>query len=390
MSGRRRSPGNHGQWLESDRFVRKRISIDATPLLSSIPCGIARTTCSLIESLLRIDCDQEFSLFGRKLLGRGLRNTVPGIRGDHCRLPRVAESLMQRAGVVEWLCQADLYHATDFYLPLSRPERAVATIHDLIFLIQPEGSVDHVRLARYAPDFARRCRRIIAVSEYTKRDIVERLGIAPERIDIVYWGFDREMFRPARDYEALAQRLKSLLRFDGPYFLAVSCSTQRKNTPRMLRAYARLVRHNPRHHLVVVWDPPPELRNEYSQGMLASHIHFLPKQSESALRDLYCGATACIYPSLYEGFGLPVLEAMACGTPVITSQCSSLPEVGGDAAVYIDPHDVDSILEAMQQFENDIISKNSLSEISLRQASQFSWERCARETLAVYQKCLDD
>ena len=94
---------------------------------------------------------------------------------------------MQRAGVVEWLCQADLYHATDFYLPLSRPERAVATIHDLIFLIQPEGSVDHVRLARYAPDFARRCRRIIAVSEYTKRDIVERLGIAPSE-SISYTG----------------------------------------------------------------------------------------------------------------------------------------------------------------------------------------------------------
>jgi glycosyltransferase involved in cell wall biosynthesis len=121
---------------------------------------------------------------------------------------------------------------------------------------------------------------------------------------------------------------------------------------------------------------------------LKNRIHFIGRQSDETLRDLYCGATALVFPSLYEGFGLPILEAMSCGTPVITSRISSMPEVGGDAAIYIDPHESDSLVSALEEFENKRHDHQALRDASLRQADKFSWERCARETLATYARCL--
>jgi glycosyltransferase involved in cell wall biosynthesis len=286
------------------------------------------------------------------------------------------------------MCRADLYHATDFYMPLRTPERAVATIHDLIFLIHPEKMVDHARLARRVGDFARRCRRVITVSECSKADVVHVLGLRPEQIDVVYLGVDRQVFFPESDQEALRRRLAARLGFAAPYFLAASCSDGRKNTPLLLSAYGKLVERRPINHLVMVWNPPDAIREQCSHGELSRWVHFLGRQSDAELRNLYCGATALVYPSLYEGFGLPVVEAMSCGTPVITSGASSLPEVGGDAAVYVDPHSEESILAALQSLDHDDSPRWEPRQRCLAQAARFSWETCARQTLETYEKCL--
>ncbi len=367
---------------------RYRVCLDATPSLYTA-YGIGRTTSALIRSLQQVHGDLDLSYFGRRLLGRRLREVLPGQMTHHLRLPRKAESMIAACGLVELMCGADLYHATDFYLPVKDPRRVVATIHDVIFLSAPEEMVDHSRLRRWVPSFAARCRRIIADSEYSRCQVLQYLPVKEESVDVVYLGADRSMFRPPANRHTLTATVARRLGFDAPFFFAASCSTGRKNTPRLLRAYARLAQQEPHNHLVLAWEAPPEVRSQYSTGKLAQRIHFLGRQSDEALRDLYGAATAFLYPSLCEGFGLPVLEAMSCGTPVITSNTSSLPEVGGDAAIYVDPTSETSIMEAMEAFENRRVCREEVARRGLRHSASFSWERCARETLAVYHKCLE-
>lgn len=349
--------------------TRKRIAIDVTPLLSE-GSGIARATHSLLAVLVKLPCEHDLVGFGRRLRGGAVELPIRSVR---LRLPRAAEPLMRRLRLVERLCPADLYHATDFYLPLGDPSRAVATVHDLIFLTNPEKMVDHDRLRRWAPDFIRRCRAVIAVSEHTKREIVSVLGVPAERIQVVHWGLDHDLFRPDGKVT------------ERPYFFAVSCSTGRKNTPLLLRAYAELAKQNPRNDFVLAWDPPPEIRAEYGAH---PRIRFIGRQGDDALRALYSGATALVFPSLQEGFGLPVLEAMACGAPVIASNATSLPEVGGDAAVYVDPRDEGGLVATLKAFDDGTVDSAALRARGLKQAARFTWEKCARETLVVYEQAL--
>jgi len=368
--------------------ARKRIVIDATPLLYTAS-GIGRSTRKLIETILSLKHDEEIVLFGRRMLGRRLNSLGLPAKTVHIRAPRMAEAAIRSLGLVEGFCHGDLYHATDFYMPVRDVGRTVASIHDLIFLIEPEDMPDHIRLARWVPDFVRRCRHIITPSNHSKTDIVNRLGVDPAKVDVVYWGVDRSEFKPEPDGEGLKARLSGLLGFSRPYFLAVSCSTGRKNTPFLLRAYSRLLRDEPEHDLVLVWEAPESIRDQYTKPGVAQRIHFIGRQGDQALRDLYCGATAVLFPSLYEGFGLPILEAMSCGTPVITSNVTSMPEVGGEAAVYVNPRDEESLLSALEAFENRDPRVQGLRDKSLRQASLFTWERCAQETLAAYTKVLN-
>ena len=368
--------------------MRSRVVIDASPLLYGLAGGTTRYTRRLIEAILAAPSEFEVVLFGRRMLGPPLSSLGLSAPTVHIRLPRAAEPLMRSLGLVETLCRADLYHAADFYLPLRSPNRAVATIHDVVFLSQPEGIVDHTRLARWVPDFVRTCRRVITISEYSKAEIVKWLHVEPERIDVVYEAADRETFFPEPDGESLRARLGKLVGSDRPYFLAVSCSEGRKNTPMLLDAYSKLLRRGSRHDLVLVWDPPDELRQRFARGEREGRIHFVGRQPDTALRDLYCGAAAIVYPSLYEGFGLPVLEALSCGAPVITSSTTSLPEAGGDAAMYIDPSDCSALIAALEAFENGGVDVAAMREKGLRHAANFDWERTARETLAVYARAL--
>jgi len=367
---------------------RKRVAIDASPLLYGQAVGIARSTRRLVEALLSRDTDLELRLLGRRLLGPPLRSFGFPVPGVQLRLPRAAEPAIRALGLIETTCSADLYHATDFYLPLRRPENAVATIHDVIFLTRPEPMVDHARLARWVPEFARRCRRVITVSEFSRGEIAATLGVEPARIDVIPWAADPEVFRPEPDEEALRRRLAAAHGPPRPYFLAVSCSTGRKNTPMVLEAYGELLRRDPANDLVLVWDPPADLRERWGRGDAGRRVHFVPRQSDAGLRDLYCGATALVYPSRHEGFGLPVLESLSCGTPAIVSHTSALPEVAGDAGIYVDPDDPSSLRAAMERFETGADDRVALRTAALAQARRFSWERTAQATIAVYQRCL--
>ncbi len=365
--------------------MSQRIVIDATPLLYPAN-GIGRATRELLRSMLALDHPYEIALFGRRLQGERLSDQGFGVNSVHVRLPRFCEAAIKQLRLVNLLCRGDLYHATDFYMPVYTARPMVATLHDAFFLTHPE-MIDHVRLARQTPEFARRCQVVITDSEYSKSELIRVIGLQPDLVRVVYLGVDGAWFRPEPDPQCLQTRLadRGLTR---PYFLTVSCSDGRKNTPQLLEAYRSLLTRDPQSDLVLTWSPPPELRERYAELAASGRVHFLGRQSDADLRDLYCGATALVFPSLREGFGFPILEAMSCGTPVITSNVSSLPEVGGDAAWYFDPGDETSLLSALEVFENRDPRIADLSQRGLSQAAKFTWDRAARETLAVYESCL--
>jgi len=370
--------------------MRAKVVIDASPVFNP-SVGIGRTTLRFIEALQNFTTPFEYVYFARRMIGRPLKSALPFACGTvHLRMPRFSEPTIARFHLIELLCRGDLYHATDFYLPLGRKTHAklVATIHDLIFEISPEKMVDHIRLAKWVRSFAQRCDRIITSSAHSKDDIVKMYNIDPNKIHVIYWGIDREIFKVPQDKDLVCSKVAKRIACSRPFFLAVSCSAGRKNTLRLLDAYARMIPSDPRNDLVLVWNPPADIRDKYSANEYAARIHFIGRQTNDELADLNAAATALVYPSLYEGFGLPVVEAMSCGTPVIASSTTSLPEVGGDAAVYVDPEEVRSIQEALELFENRDISLNGIRERSLMQSARFSWEECVRQTIDVYRSCL--
>ena len=369
--------------------MKKTITLDATPFIFNFG-GVGRATQTLFETMLGCDSEFEFNLYARCLKGKSIDCPSDVKRMRRLRLPKKAEPLIARLGLIERLVSADLYHATDHYLPLNKPEKSVVTIHDLLFMVRPEagwGIHDHQR--KVVPPFAKQCRQIITCSEYTKKDIVNELHVSPELIHVIPWGIDRDTFKPVRDQQQLIDYQTKELGITYPYFLAVGCNMDRKNTPKLLAAYEQIIKDSPNNHLVLVWDPPAPIREKYSRPPYSDYIHFTGRVSEEALVALYQGATSTVYPSDYEGFGLPVLESLACGSPIITSDRSSLPEVGGDVAIYVNPDDVSSIRDAMLEFENGNFDRLSLQQRGYEQCDKFSWEQCAQKTLDVYRLALE-
>jgi glycosyltransferase involved in cell wall biosynthesis len=293
----------------------------------------------------------------------------------------------------EWLLgPVDVVHSTTFCVPefRLRPKALVVTIYDLSFLTHPElhlpANVAHclagTRLA------VERADAIIAISGHTRRDLVERLGASPERIAVTPLAHDPDLVR-VTDEEQLAAVRK---RYGLPerFVLFLGALEPRKNLPRLLAAYAALPAALRREvHLVVAgvrgWLNDSIRAHVQALGVEAT-IHFAGYIDGHDLAAVYSLATAFAYPSLYEGFGLPVLEAMACGTPVLTSDGSSLPEVAGDAAVLASPTDVDAIAAGLRRLLEDSSLRDELSARGITRAAQFSWDRCARQTLEVYRR----
>lgn len=283
----------------------------------------------------------------------------------------------------------DLFHGTDAILPRLR-QPTVITIHDLTTHLFPQY---HTRLNRLylrwaLPVMAQRTSAIIADSYATQRDIVAHLGVTADKVSVVHLGVDLARFSP-QSAGAIQSALVRIGVYQ-PYVLAVGTLEPRKNLLTLLHAYAMLPRSAP--PLVLVggqgWGDNP-LSVAIEQLGLKDRVHLTGYVADDLLPALYSGAEIFVYPSLYEGFGLPVLEAMACGAPVITSNASSLPEVAGDAAIQVDPRRADDLAEMLQHLLASPELRSRLSEAGMIRAQAFSWARCATETVAVYRRVLD-
>jgi glycosyltransferase involved in cell wall biosynthesis len=280
----------------------------------------------------------------------------------------------------------DLFHATDHLLPYFRRIKSVFTLHDLIFLFHPET---HKPLNRWfltlmMPRFLRAADAVIAVSECTKRDAIRFYGIPEEKITVIYEGVNPR-FRPASP-EAIAA-VRARYNLPEHFILYVGTIEPRKNLTALLEAFHHLLAtHDLR--LVFVgkkgWLYEGFFRRLRELG-LEDRVIFTGYVPDEDLPAIYSAADLFVFPSLYEGFGLPVLEAMACGTPVVCSNTSCLPEVAGDAALLVDPADVRALAGAMERALTDEALRVTLRARVMGKARGFTWEQAAQKTLMVYQ-----
>jgi glycosyltransferase involved in cell wall biosynthesis len=269
------------------------------------------------------------------------------------------------------------------------PCRAVVTIHDCIHLMFPQYlpnrfAYGYARATLWAA--ARRAERILTVSETSKADILRYCDVPAERVIVVYNAID-DRFAAPPDMDAVA-RVRERYQLNGPFALYVGNIKPHKNLERLIDAFD-LVRRGgyERLELLIIGDQIskyPRLRRAVDKHKLHKHVRFLGFVADDTLAALYRLATVFVFPSLYEGFGLPPLEAMASGTPVVTSNRSSLPEVVGDAAVLVDPYSAASIAEGIQRVLSDADLRRTLSERGLARAREFSWESSIRRVHEVY------
>jgi len=290
-----------------------------------------------------------------------------------------------------WSTPADLYHFTHFNVPRFFYRPYVVTIHDVTrfhFTGQREQSLG--KQVIYENVFAhavRRARGIITVSDTTSRDL-ERLPLfAPSLITCIYEGVDADFLVPVSSEDR--QRARMMIGSLEPYLLYVGVWMGHKNLPRLLATYTMLRKKHPRLKLVLTGKPKPGYVNvdkiAQGLGLGTDQVLDLDFVSHQNLRGLYAEAECLLFPSLYEGFGLPALEAMACGTPVVASNVSSFPEVLQDAAVLVNPEYIPGMVSAVDSLLVDQKWRHEMIRRGKRRAGQFSWRRCAKETLEVYE-----
>lgn len=288
--------------------------------------------------------------------------------------------------------RVDLLHSPHFLLPLLPPCPAVATIHDVIYLACPQDLPSGAGRLYYRAMMnacARMATRIITDSEHSKSEIVSYLRADPERIDVIYPGVD-PVFAPVTDAEQLAA-VRSRFGIDREFILCVGIYKPRKNHAGLLRAFQRCLASG-MHAQLVVAGPMAEgeavLRRLAAELGIAKHVVFTGFVSDVELCALYSAARVCVCPSLYEGFGFTVLEAMACGAPVLCSRATSLPEVAGKAVLYFDPHDPQEMASQLVRAFSDDALRAALIEQGRQNLQRFNWAETARQTLAVYHQAL--
>jgi len=289
-----------------------------------------------------------------------------------------------------------LYHGTNYMLPLfGRMPRTIITVHDLIPLMVPNYAPrsKKSKIPFLFPAVLRRCVRradaVVAVSENTKRDIRAKLGVADDKVRVIYNGIfsggENSGDAPGSGDGTLARM--------APFVLSVGRRDPYKNLVLLVEAFAELVQSDPalaaaeslQLRVIGPEDPRyPEAPARVRELGLADRVHFLGSVDDATLRHHYREASLLAFPSLYEGFGLPVLEAMASGTPVVCARSSSLPEVAGDAAVFVPPNDRSALVSGMALVLNDPERRNSFIASGLEQARRFSWSAAAEQLAALY------
>lgn len=263
---------------------------------------------------------------------------------------------------------------------------SVVTVHDLSFLAHPEA-YNAESLLYYTNVFRtlHNAAKVIAVSEFTRREILDRISIAPERVTTIYEAVDPAYYpRP----ESVCARVRSRLEIPRSYFLVVGTIEARKNLERLLAAYALLPRHD-RPYLVFAGGSgyhSDRVLEAVQAHRLEDQVRFLGYVNDDDLPMLYSGAECLLYPSRYEGFGLPILEAMACGCPVITSNHGSMAEIAGNAAILVDPHSAEAIADGMLTLLHDSERRDGMIAEGHVRVQDFSWRSTAEQTLAVYRE----
>jgi len=288
---------------------------------------------------------------------------------------------------------AGLYHGLGFVAPLRPPCPTVVSVMDLSFITQPQAHkrFNRAYLSWLCRASCRRAKRVIAISEWTKRDIVQHFGVPADRVDVTPLGVNHEHFKPASQETIAAFKQQHNIGESAVFYLG--SVEPRKNLSRLVEAFALLNAQQPALNAQLfiggnlAWKYDEVLAGIQQRG-LSEHVKLIGRVSDDDLPKWYSACALMAYPSLYEGFGLPPLEAMACGAPVVTSNVTSLPEVVGDAGITVDPTDVPALAEAMSRVLCDAGLRNDLRLKSLQRAAQFTWQRTAVLTIECYRNAI--
>jgi len=357
-----------------------RIAIDASAAAGPAGSGVPRYVRQLSAALALITTGELILCYRPSRIRHRARVEVPATGCVRQRL--------LLAPFDPWLeHKVDVFHGPDARLPALRRPALVATVHDLFSLISDRFGPESFRRkkAAFYNDIARRADLILTVSQHSRADILQHLGVEPERVQVVHVAA-AGAFGRARP-EDLA-RVRAGYDLPERYVLFVGDVSARKNVAGLVRAFRALAN---REHaggcsLIVVGKDgygAAEARRA-AEGAPPRQIRFLGHAAQSDLPALYAGARVFAFPTLYEGFGVPVLEAFQSGVPVVAGNRTSLPEVAGDAALLVDPEDEEALASAVERAIRDETLREELKAKGARRAQAFSWERCATETLAAY------
>ncbi len=371
-----------------------KIGIDIR-VLSSVRTGIGRLVQQLLFGMERIDKANQYILFYNTMKGE-LPSDIPrqqNFRTVTVRIPNRALNAFWAytayPKVETFTGPLDIFHGPSFQMPPTRRSANVLTIHDLVFLVRPEMAIP-ASVRHFGPSigkYAGRADIITTISNATARDVIERLKVPAEKVVTVYPGAT-PLKRSSKEMIAAT---KSEFGINGDYILFVGCIEPRKNLARLFKAFE--ISGISKDFEFVLAGPKGWHTDEIfaTWGALScrERIRWIDYVGDNHLGPLYAGASFLAYPSIMEGFGLPILEAMSVDCPVLTSNVSAMPEIAGDAALTVDPLDVESIADGLRVLAGD----NDLREDLIRRGRErikcFSWDKMARETLDVYQKAID-
>ena len=367
-----------------------RIGVDAVALHEP-QMGIPRSVREVLLALQKIDPENQYFLYSRFDFDFPLAN--PRWRKClHSRVPYLLGSLYLNQGLKEAAGGSlDVFWGTRSHIfPIGLPSKVarVLTVHDIVWRLYPETMqrVNHFALKMFAERGIRQAHRIVAVSESTRRGLIEVLGTPGEKIEVVHHGVSAG-FTP-RDRGAAAHYVSEKYGTSTEYLCAVGSVEPRKNLITLIQAM-RILRNRRqlRHQLVVAGGSGWNNSNIYASvaevGLGEHEVKFVGRVPDEDLPLIYSGAAMFVFPSLYEGFGIPLLEAMACGTPVIASNTSSVPEVVANAAILVSPSRPEEFADAIAQVAGDGALGRSLSERGLKRAGQFTWEAAASKVLRI-------
>ncbi len=363
-----------------------RIAVDARPLSYELT-GIGIYLKHLLDEIQKIDYENNYYLISNGRINYDLRN--PRWSKVEGKLKKKLLSTLwvqSRVPLIVSKLGVDLFWGPRHHLPVLLPPRirTVLTLHDIVHCVHPETMpLSHLLAERTLMRWSlTRSDSIIAVSQSTAIDIQRNYGVNSNKINVVYHGspaFPKGLDGAADPYRKLPAK----------YFLFVGTLDPRKNFERLFKAFESLEPLRYGAHLVIVggkgWKNKAFLKTLRTSPVRAC-VHLAGYVPRSQLRAIYENAVCLLFPSVFEGFGLPILEAMACGTPVITSNTSSMKEVAGDAALLVNPYDVGALAEAMKQVLINQSLREDLVAKGFQRIKRFSWERCAEQTLRIFNR----
>jgi len=356
-----------------------KIAIDASSAAKAAITGIGTYIRALVHGLAEIDPDNTYYICNRLSRWRRRKHFL---RVDR---PNFRNKLIQEPFHLLFMPRLDVFHGPDARLPACGRARSVVTFHDVFSLVSDQFSDEAFRRkkrARYL-ELVQRATCILADSESTRQDMIRHLDADAARVRVVPLGVSSDFWPRPPEEQAAVRRKYGL---EGDFILYVGVITRRKNTRRVIEAFGRVARERSL-TLVLAGRPGYQSEDELApidELGLGERVKLAGYVAAEDLPALYSAARLFLFPSLYEGFGIPILEAMACGTPVVTSACSSMPEVAGEAAVLVDPYDVDAIAGGVRRLLDDEGLRHRLRGAGIERARLFPWTRTARETLRAY------